>query len=128
MRQLGEESLSWLPDKPRAVEPWGADLMLRDWHSGEAAAEISWAQRGTLLGLTARFLATGDEKYQIAGQFIIDGLLSISERDGLELYFPVGYYRSGGWHTQDRQICSGITEYNAAVIVPAMRFYRAAGY
>jgi hypothetical protein len=128
MRQLGAEGISWLPNEPHAAVPWGAELMLRDWRIGEAAAEISWAQRGTLLGLTTRFLATRDEKYSTAGRRMVDGLMRIAERDGQELYFPEGYFRSGGWRTQERQICSGIAEYNAAVIVPAVRFFRAAGY
>ena len=128
LRQLGSDGLSWLPGGPGAAEPWGADLLMRDWRPGEAAAEISWAQRGTLLGLTTRFLATNDERYAAAGRRLVDGLLRAAKREGQELYFPEGYYRPGGWHTADKQIFSGIAEYNAAVILPAVRFYRAAGY
>jgi hypothetical protein len=59
---------------------------------------------------------------------MVDGLLRVAERDGQELYFPEGYYRRGGWRTRERRIFSGIAEYNAALIVSAVRFYRAAGY
>jgi hypothetical protein len=85
LRQLGSDGLSWLPGGPGAAEPWGADLLMRDWRPGEAAAEISWAQRGTLLGLTTRFLATNDEGYAAAGRRLVDGLLRAAERDGQEL-------------------------------------------
>ena len=128
LRQLGEKGLSWLPDEPWNNPPWGADLVLRDWHAGQPVAEISWAQRGTLLGLTSRFLATQDQRYLDAGCRLVDGLLQVAVRDGQDLFFPEGYYRGGGWRTQELQIHSGLAEYNAAVLLAVVRFFAATRY
>jgi hypothetical protein len=126
MRFLGPKGLSWLPTEPWA-RPWGAEFLLHDWQPGEALAEISWAQRGTLLGLTSRFMASGDERYLRTGQALVRGLLEIAEPHPDGLFFPEGYYRAGGWSTHRPGLCPGLEEVNAAVSLPAVRFYCATG-
>ena len=127
MRLIGIEGLTWLTDEPWS-QPWGTEMLLRDWQPNELLAEISWAQRGTLLGLTTRFLHTGDERYRLAGQHMIDGLLKVAARHDDGLYYPEGYYRPSGWHFHEPGLYAGIEEYNAAAIVPSVRFYAATGY
>lgn len=127
LRLLGSDGLSWLPPEPWAA-PWGADLLLREWRDGEPAAEVSWAQRGTLLGLTSRFQAAGDERCLAAGRALVDGLLRVAVRHPDGLFFPEGYWRPGDWRHREPGLCPGIEEYNAAVIVPAIRFHAATGY
>lgn len=127
LRVLREDGLSWLPPGVEA-EPWGANELLVDWQPGTPHVEISWAQRGTLLGLTTRFLQTGDEQYLDAGHRMVDGLLRIAERDEHGLLFPEGYYRPGGWHYHRANLSPGLEEYNAAVVPAAIRFFEASGY
>ncbi len=126
-RLIGPNNLSWLPLEPWA-EPWGKGLLAIDWQEGQRAAEVSWAQRGTLMGLTTRFLATGDERYLEAARRLVDGLLAIAIHTPHGLFFPEGYYREGGWQFREVGLCPGIEEYNAAAIVPAIRLYEATGY
>ncbi|ACZ43398.1 hypothetical protein Tter_2509 [Thermobaculum terrenum ATCC BAA-798] len=126
-RLLDPAGLSWLPPEPWA-EPWGRDLLMAGWREGERVAEINWAQRGTLQGLTTRFLATGDERYLRAARRLVDGLLAVALRHPRGLFFPEGYYREGGWRCRQPGLCPGIDEYNAAPIVPAVRLYEATGY
>ena len=132
MRFLGDHGLTWLLNEP-FTQPWGTDMLLKEaagqTSAAETYAEISWAQRGTLLGLTSRYLATGDERFKAAGEHMVNGLLSLAQKDaGVGLYFPEGYYRASGWHFHQPGLYPGIEEYNAAVIVPAIRFYRATGF
>ena len=127
MRLLGEDRLTWLVDEPFA-SPWGQSMLYFGERTHERMAEISWAQRGTLLGLTTCWLATGDERFHSAACRMVDGLLQIAVRHPAGLYFPEGYYRVGGWKTQTARLAIGIEEYNAAVLWPAIRFYAASGY
>lgn len=77
MRFLGVDGLTWLLDDPFA-RPWGVEMLLKDFDPSDAYAEISWAQSGTMLGLTSRYRATGDDRYKLAGQRMVDGLLSVA--------------------------------------------------
>jgi hypothetical protein len=127
LRFLGKEGLSWLPPEPWA-EPWGAELLMTDIKPGQQCAEISWAQRGTLMGLISRFLYTKDEQYLAHAKRMIDGLLRVAVRHPDGLFFPEGYYRPDGWHTNQIGLFPGIEEVNAAVVVPAIRIYEEMGY
>ena len=106
----------------------GRELLLGDPKSEGPFAEISWAQRGTLLGLTSRYLATGDERYAAHGKRMVDGLLAVAVREEPGLYYPEGYYQPGGWRFHKPGLHPAIEEYNAAVAVPALRFFAATGY
>jgi hypothetical protein len=125
--QLGEHGLSWLPDESFA-QPWGAGALLVDPRPGDTYCEVSWSQRGTLMGLLARFQRTGDERYLAHARGVVDGLAAIAEthRDGS--YFPEGYYRRGGWlrHRHDLHPC--LVEYNAAVVPVLVRMYEVSRY
>lgn len=127
LRLLGDEGLTWLPPEPWA-EPWGKQILLVDWRPGEPAAEINWAQRGTLQGLVSRFLRTGDERYLAQARRLVDGLLRVALRHPCGLYFPEGYYRAGGWRHHQPDLYPGLAEYNAAPVVPLLRLYQASGY
>ncbi len=127
MRLLGKDGLTWLLDEPFA-HPWGVEMLLESYDPKDTFAEINWAQRGTLLGLTSRFLATGEERFLRAGQGLVDGLLSVAVKHPDGLFYPEGYYRASGWRRRQPGLYPGIEEYNAAVLVPAIRFYRASGY
>jgi hypothetical protein len=127
LRQLHEDGITWLPSEPWA-EPWGRELLLAEPKSEGPFAEISWAQRGTLLGLTSRYMATGDERYAAHGKRMVDGLLAVAEREEPGLYYPEGYYQPSGWHFHKPGLHPAIEEYNAAVAVPALRFFAATGY
>lgn len=127
LRLLGEEGLSWLPHESWAA-PWGTDMVLEDWNPDDVLAEVSWAQRGTLLGLASRYRFTHDERYRAAGQKMVDGLRSIAVVHSDGLYYPEGYYRRGGWRSTRTGRYAGLEEYNAAVLVSLVRFYQAAGY
>jgi hypothetical protein len=127
LRLLGKEGLTWLLDEPFA-HPWGTEMLLESFDPNDTFAEINWAQRGTLLGLTSRFLASGDERFLKAGKALADGLLAAAVKHPDGLFYPEGYYRGTGWHRQAPGLYPGIEEYNAAVLVPAIRFYRASGY
>lgn len=127
LRLLGEEGLSWLPHEPWAA-PWGTDMVLEDWNPADVLAEVSWAQRGTLLGLASRYRFTHDERYRVAGQKMVDGLHSIAVVHPDGLYYPEGYYRQGGWRSTRPGRYAGLEEYNAAVLVSLVRFYQATRY
>jgi hypothetical protein len=99
-----------------------------DWEEGTRAAEISWAQRGTLLGLLTRYQRTGEERYQELACCHVDGLLRVAERHRHGLCFPEGYYRKGGWRFHGPNLHPALEEYNAAVVLPAIRLYEATGY
>jgi hypothetical protein len=127
LRLLGEDGLTWLLNEPFA-RPWGAEMLLKEYDESDRFAEISWAQRGTLLGLTARYLVTGDERYLEAGRRMVDGLLAAAVVAPDGLFFPEGYFHGRGWRTREPGLYPGIEEYNAAALVPAVRFFRATGY
>jgi hypothetical protein len=127
VRLLGDDGLSWLPVEPWAA-PWGADLLLAGEPNSPRYAEISWAQRGTLMGLISRYLRTSDERYLELAHRQVDGMLRVAVRHPDGLFFPEGYYRSDGWHTERTGIAAGIEENNAVVIVPAVRLYEVSGY
>lgn len=133
LRLIGDDGLSWLPDEPWAA-PWGPGILLAADEAGsytqpgERFAEISWAQRGTLMGLTSRYLASGDERYLAKARALVDGLLRVALVHPDGLYFPEGYYRSGGWRTQQLGLHRGIEENNAVTIGPALRLYQVCGY
>ncbi|CAN5414704.1 hypothetical protein BH10CHL1_BH10CHL1_48510 [soil metagenome] len=127
LRLLDEDGLTWLVDEPFA-SPWGQNMLYYGERTQDRMAEISWAQRGTLLGLTSCWLATGEERFYTAACRLVDGLLRIAVRHPAGLYFPEGYYRTSGWQTQTLRLAIGIEEYNAAVLWPAVRFYAASGY
>jgi hypothetical protein len=127
MRFLGEDGLSWLPAEPWAA-PWGEKLLLAEGPASEQYAELSWAQRGTLMGLTSRFLRTSDEAYLSAACRMVDALQSIARSDEDGLYFPEGYYRSDGWRAHGVGLAAGIAEVNAVTIGPLVRLYEAGGY
>lgn len=127
MRLLGDDGLTWLVEEPFA-SPWGQSMLYYGERTHERMAEISWGQRGTLLGLTSCWLATGDERFYTAACRMVDGLLQVAMRHPQGLYYPEGYYRVGGWKTQTPRLAIGIEEYNAAVLWPAIRFYAASGY
>jgi hypothetical protein len=127
LRLLGAEGFSWLPGEPWAA-PWGRNVLLFGERPGETLAEVSWAQRGTLMGLLARFLSTQDERHLDAAKGLADGLrrVALSAPDGF--FFPEGYYPSGGWHTTQAGLCPGLEETNAATIVPLVRLWEIGGY
>lgn len=127
MALLGDDGLTWLADEPFA-SAWGQKMLFYGEQTPDVLAEISWAHRGTLLGLTSRFLATDDDRYRAAGARLIDGLLKIALRHSDGLYFPEGYYRASGWKTDTTRLALGIEEYNAAVVWPAARYYAITGY
>ena len=119
---LGAEGLTWLPSEPWA-EPWGKGLLLADGRPSPAYAEISWAQRGTLMGLISRFLATSQEPYLERASRLVDGLLRVAIPHPDGLFFPEGYYRADGWHGEMPGLAAGIEENNAVIIAPALRLY-----
>jgi hypothetical protein len=125
LRLLGDDGLSWLPVEPWAA-PWEPSLLMANWTDGTPIAEISWAQRGTLLGLVSRYRQTGDERYLSRARRMVDELLRIAVRHPDGLLFPEGYYRPIGWQSTSPDIYPGIEEYNAAVAWPALRLYEAA--
>ncbi len=127
LRLLGKEGLTWLVQEPWA-EPWGPELLMAEPQPAEPYAEISWAQRSTLMGLLSRYLKTSDEQYLAHARRIIDGLLRIAIRHPDGLFFPEGYYQPGGWHTDRIGLFPGIEECNAAIVVPALRLYDECGY
>jgi hypothetical protein len=127
LRNLHEDGLSWLPPEPWA-EPWGKELLLADPTVPGPFSEISWAQRGTLLGLTTRFLSTKDDRYRALGQRMVDGLNRIALRDEHGLYYPEGYYQPSGWHYHSPGLHPAVEEYNAAIAISALRFFEATGY
>jgi hypothetical protein len=127
LRCLGEDGLSWLPAEPWA-KPWGFELLMAGWQPDQPSAEISWAQRGTLIGLLSRFLASSDERYLETARRLIDGLLRIAVRHSDGLFYPEGYYQPGGWGHRQAGLFAGIEEYNAVVAVPLIRWYEATGY
>ncbi len=127
LRCLGDEGLSWLPAEPWA-RPWGAEMLLAAWQPEQPAAEISWAQRATLMGLLSRFLSTHDERYMARAQRLIDALLHIAVRHPDGLFFPEGYYQPDGWGYREPGLFAGIEEYNAVLAGPALRWYQATRY
>jgi hypothetical protein len=126
-RFLKEDGLSWLPEEPWAAA-WGKELLLDAPDETGAIAEVSWAQRGTLLGLVTRYRATGDDRYRAAAHAMIDGMLRIAQRHADGLYLPEGYYRAGGWHRREPGSAIGLDEVNAAIIVSALRLYETTAY
>lgn len=127
IRLFGAEDLTWLLPEPFA-EPWGPQWLLVDWQPGTPAAEISWAQRGTLLGLLTRYQRTADERYLKLAQRQVDGLLRVAERYPHGLCFPEGYYRPAGWHFHGPNLHPALEEYNAAVVLPAIHCYEITHY
>ncbi len=127
LRLLGPDGLSWLPAEPWAA-PWGADRLMAHWRPEQPAAEISWAQRATLMGLLSRFLATGEERYRELACRLVDGLLRIAQPHPDGLFFPEGYYQSCGWGCTEPGLLAGLEEYNAVVSLPALRLYEVTGY
>lgn len=127
LRMLHPDGLSWLPDEPWA-NPWGKELLLADPTISGPFCEISWAQRGTLLGLSTRYLATKDDRYAAHGKRLVDGLLRIALRDDHGLFFPEGYYQASGWHYHETGLHPAVEEYNAAVTISALRFFEATAY
>src|SRR5262245_23968447 len=97
LRMLHEDGLAWLPIESWP-DPWGKELLLADPNVPGPFCEISWGQRGTLLGLTTRYLATGDDRYKTHGQRLVDGLRRIALKDDHGLFYPEGYYQASGWH------------------------------
>lgn len=127
LRLIGPEGLSWLPAEPWA-EPWGRDVLLAGYRPGELYAEVSWAQRGTLMGLTTRYLRTGDEQYLDVARRLVDGLQRVAVEHPDGLYFPEGYYGQSGWGREAPGLYPGLEEYNAVIVQPAVRLYEACGY
>ncbi len=127
LRFLGEDGLSWLPAEPWAA-PWCADRLLVNWQPGQEVAEISWAQRGTLMGLLSRYLHTRDEEYLDRARRLVDGMLRVSIRREEGLLLPEGYYRRDGWGFSEPNLRICIEEYNAAAAIPALRLYEVTGY
>lgn len=127
LRRIDSDGLSWLPTEAWA-RPWGAGALLVDPGPDEEYCEISWSQRGTLMGLLTRFLATAEDRYLDHAHGIVDGLTAIAEphRDGL--YFPEGYYRRGGWRYHGPNLHPCIVEYNAAVVPALLRLHGVSGY
>ena len=71
LRFLGKDGLTWLAQEPWA-EPWGPEMLMAKPQPDEPYAEISWAQRGTLMGLLTRFHKTSNEQYLKRAREIID--------------------------------------------------------
>jgi hypothetical protein len=126
---LGADGLSWLPHEPWAA-PWGQEWLLAGGAQAadEDYAEVSWAQRATLMALISRFAACGDERYLQRAKRLADGLLRIAVRHDDGLFFPEGYYTRGGWHSHQVGLFPGIEENNAVGIYPLLRLYEVAGY
>lgn len=128
IRMLGRHGLSWLPDEPWA-KPWGSDALFAEpYRDGETICEISWSQRGALMGLLSRHLRTHDERYLAYCKQLVDGLLAIAEHHPDGLYFPEGYYRPGGWRTHEYDLDPCLVEYNAAAVPVIVRIYETSGY
>jgi hypothetical protein len=137
--QLGDDGLSWLPPETFA-RPWGAGVLLVDPPAGAAPGgtsgdepveefcEVSWSQRGTLLGLLSRFLQTGDERFRAGAERLVDGLAAIAVRHPDGLFLPEGYYRRGGWRYSEPDLHPCLVEYNAAVVPVLVRMFEATGY
>ena len=96
-----------------------------DWQPGSRVAEISWAQRGTLMGLISRYLHTSEERYLRLAERMVDGLLRAAVHCPDGLLFPEGYYRPDGWRYHEPNLHPCLEEYNAAVALPALRLYPA---
>lgn len=95
MRFLGDDGLSWLPGEPWAA-PWNPKELLAGGWGKEPLAEISWAQRGTLLGLTSRYLAIGLARYYMGcGEVPPDGRFRANTHSGGVLPAAVGIARLG---------------------------------
>lgn len=127
LRNLHKDGLSWLPIESW-TEPWGKELLLANPTLPGPYCEISWAQRGTLLGLTTRYLATRDECYANHGRRLVDGLRTIALRDEHGLFFPEGYFQAKGWQYHTTGFHPAVEEYNAAVAISALRLFDATGY
>ncbi|MHB0858082.1 MAG: hypothetical protein ACYC5M_11000 [Anaerolineae bacterium] len=127
LRFLGDDGLTWLSPEPWA-EPWGANELLAAYPAGRRWAEVSWAQRSTLMGLTTRYLATGSDLYADHARRLVDGLTRSAVRHTDGCYFPEGYYSSAGWQTRETGLFSGVEEYNAVIVAPLVRLYAATHY
>ncbi len=127
LRQLGDDGLSWLPPESFA-RPWGAGALLVDPGPDEEFCEVSWSQRGTLLGLLSRFLQTGDARYRRTAERLVDGLAAIAVQHPDGLYFPEGYRRRAGWRYGAADLHPCLVEYNAAVVPILVRLFEATGY
>ncbi|NLE45115.1 MAG: hypothetical protein GX620_10370 [Chloroflexi bacterium] len=127
LRLIGSDGLSWLPSEPWA-EPWGKEYLLSGTRPEEQYAEVSWAQRGTLMGLITRYQISGDEQYVERARGLVDGLIKIAVSHVDGRFFPEGYYSSGGWHSCQGRTYAGLEETNAAIVAPLVRLYEVAGY
>ena len=105
---LGEHGLSWWPDPPYTPR-----LRL---DAPRRVAEMTWTQRGALLGLTTQYAITGEQHFRDLAERLIDGLNKVALwRDGMA-YFPVDATKVGsradilyppeGWST-DRMPTAG---------------------
>src|SRR5262249_8451165 len=117
----------WLPIESW-TEPWGKELLLADPAVPGPFCEISWGQRGTLLGLTTRYLASDDDRYKTHGRRLVDGLRRIALKDDHALFYPEAYYQPSGWHYHQPGPPPAVEEYNAAIAISALRFFEATGY
>ena len=127
LRQFGADGLSWVPNEPWA-KPWGDDaLFVHPVLDGEFC-EVSWSQRGSLMGMLSKYLSTADSRYLEKAKRHVDGLLNIAVKHVDGLYFPDVYYQNVGWQTLRHDIDPVMVEYNAAILPALVRLYEVTKY
>jgi hypothetical protein len=127
IKQCAEDGLSWVPVEPW-VRPWGDDALFVHAPLSGKFCEISWSQRGSLMGLLSKYMSTGSGKYLDRAKGIIDGLYSIAIKNEYGLYFPDLYYQEAGWQTDRFDVDPVMVEYNAASLACIVRFYEFTRY
>ena len=127
---LGEHGLSWWPDPPYTPR-----LRL---DAPRRVAEMTWTQRGALLGLTTQYAITGEQHFRDLAERLIDGLNKVALwRDGMA-YFPVDATKVGsradilyppeGWSTDRMPTAGWFGGFVGALIWPLARFATLTGY
>lgn len=127
IKQCADDGLSWVPAEPW-VKPWGDDALYVHAPLSGKFCEISWSQRGSLMGLLSKYMSTGSDRYLDRAKGIIDGLYEIAIKNQFGLYFPDVYYQEAGWQTDRFDVDPVMVEYNAATLASIVRFYEFSGY
>lgn len=126
----GDKGLSWWPQEPWTLPDGEKDFTfpLQDWKPGQRVADVTWSQRGSLMGLTSLYLLTGDDRYRRQAQAIVDGLDDIALCREDYRFFPELGFREGGWRHAEEPRTDGTSEVKGVTILPLLRFYAATGY